>query len=358
MSGFDDGATLAERMRRHAGANTHLYAELMRAMADDWEAGGPVREICRGWETAPAGSVIQLRLLAGAFRLVLTDRAPELVPYYPCLGGDAPAEQAWPAFRRVLVDHVGELQDALSIAPQTNEVGRSGALLAGLFEAVRRSGRRRVRLLEPGASAGLNLLVDKFRFEQPGWQVGPADSPVVITNVFEDPPQPRDFEVVERRGCDLAPVDAASAEGELRLRSFVWPFHLDRHERLVHACAVARRHPVTVDEAPAGEWLENQLAEPVSEDTMTVVWQSITRMYWPAAESARVDAAVAEAAQRQCVAHVSMEHSSGELLLPDLTLVGIGPDGRPSKDVATLASVGDHGIPVAMGRQGLPRSTT
>ncbi len=358
MSAFDDGATLADRMRQHAGANTHLYARLMRGMADDWDADGPVREICRGWETAPSGSVIQLRLLAGVFRLVLTDRAPELLPYYPCLGGDAPADQAWPAFRRVLLDHVSELQDALAIAPQTNEVGRSGALLAGLFEAVRRSGRHRVRLLEPGASAGLNLLVDQFRFDQPGWCVGPAESPVALTNVFENPPSPQDFEIVERRGCDLAPVDAASAEGELRLRSFVWPFHVERHERLVHACALARRHPVQVDEAPAGEWLEDQLAVTVPDDTVTVVWQSITRMYWPEEESARVDAAVAEAAQRQCVAHVSMEFTSGELVLPDLTLVGIGPHGGPSTDVTTLASVGDHGIPVAMGRQGLPRATT
>ena len=78
---------------------------------------------------------------------------------------------------------------------------------------------------------------------------------------------------------------------------------IDRHERLVHACALARHHPVQVDEAPAGEWLDEQLAETAPDDTVTVVWQSITRMYWPAEESVRVDAAVAEAAQRQCVAH-------------------------------------------------------
>lgn len=342
-------------MRQHAASDTHLYGELMRRMAADWELGGPVREICRGWETSPPGSVVQLRLLAGVFRIVLTDRAPGLVPYYPCLGGQAAAGEAWPEFRQVLVDHVGELHDALTVAPQTNEVGRSSALLAGLFEAVRRSGRHRVRLLEPGASAGLNLLVDKFRFEQADWRVGPAGSPVVLTNVFENPPQPQEFEIVERRGCDLAPVDAASPEGELRLRSFVWPFHLERHERLVQACALARRHRVEVDAAPAGEWLEKQLATSMPDDTVTVVWQSITRMYWPAEESARVDAAVAAAARRDCVAHVSMEYTSGDLLLPDLTLVGVGPYGRSSTEVTTLAAVGDHGVPVIMGRQRVAR---
>ena len=52
----------------------------MRAMADDWEAGGPVAAVCAGYEDAPRGSAMPLRLLAGVFRLVLTDRAPELVP--------------------------------------------------------------------------------------------------------------------------------------------------------------------------------------------------------------------------------------------------------------------------------------
>ena len=83
--------TLADRFRAHAGDAQHLYGYAMRAMADDWEAGGPVRQVCAGYEDAPTGSAIQLRLLAGVFRLVLTGAAPQLVPYYPCLGGEQPA---------------------------------------------------------------------------------------------------------------------------------------------------------------------------------------------------------------------------------------------------------------------------
>ena len=94
MVSWDRGETLAERFRAHAGRAQHLYGHVMRAMADDWESGGPVRVIFAGYEHAPRGSALPLRLLAGVFRLVLSDRAPELVRYYPCLGGEDPPVQA------------------------------------------------------------------------------------------------------------------------------------------------------------------------------------------------------------------------------------------------------------------------
>src|SRR5207245_2526127 len=100
-------------------------------------------------------------------------QAPQLVRYYPCLGGTADPADAWPAVRALLAEHVEDLAEALNIAPQTNEPGRSAALLAGLFDAVQRTGRHRIRLLEPGASAGLNLLVDRFRIGGDGWWSGP-----------------------------------------------------------------------------------------------------------------------------------------------------------------------------------------
>jgi hypothetical protein len=152
---WDIGETLADRFRAHARDAEHLYGYAIRGMAGDWEAGGPIRAVCRGYENAPRGAVIQLRLLAGVFRLVLTGRAPELVRFYPCLGGTAPPSQAWPVMRNVIAAHIDELHAALAVAPQTNEVGRSVALLVGLFDLVGASGVRRIRLLEPGASAGL-----------------------------------------------------------------------------------------------------------------------------------------------------------------------------------------------------------
>lgn len=337
---FDAGATLADRMRRHAGDSTHLYGHLMRAMADDWDAGGPVRGICRGWEDAPAGSVIQLRLLAGLFRIVLTDRAPQLVAFYPCLGGNADPADAWPLVRPVLAGHADEIRGAMPQAPQTNEVGRSRALLTGMAEACRRSGLRDVRVWELGASAGLNLLLDRYRFLGPGWTWGDPDSPVELVGGLDDVPDPGDIRVIERAGCDLAPVDVGTVEGRLWLRSFVWPFHVARHRLLTQALEVADRHPPIVEQAGAVEWLERRIGEPVPTDVLTVVWHSFSRQYWTEADRDRVDTALGAGFAGGALVHVCVEYLPGDvrpILRIDL--------GAGSED---LAEVGDHGHPVTL----------
>ena len=303
---WDVGETLADRFRAHARDSRHLYGYAMRGMAEDWEAGGPARIACREHENAPRGAMIQLRLLAGVFRLVLAGEAPELVGFYPCLGGREPARHAWPVMREVIAAHIDEVHAALAVAPQTNEVGRSAALLVGLFDLVATSGMRRIRLLELGASAGLNLLLDQYAFRANSWQFGPSDSKVLIADAIVGAVHPLPFEIVARRGCDVNPVDATTADGRLLLTSFVWPFDLDRHNRLAAALEIAASHPVRIDKAAASEWLTGQLAvgEP---DTLTVVWHSITQMYWPPDELAAVERILAGSGAQQRLGEVSLE---------------------------------------------------
>ena len=226
-----------------AARTEHLYGVLVRALADDWDRGGVVRDLLAGHEDAPAGDMVQLRLLAGIHRVVLRGDAPELARFYPSVGGTADRYAVWPALEPVLRAHADELRAALDVAPQTNEVGRSVALLAGLSEAVRRTGLTRVRLLEPGASAGLNLLVDRFRFVGDGWAAGPADAHLVLDGCGAAGFAPAAFEVVERRGCDLHPIDVADPDAEAYLRSFIWPHMPERDGRLVAALATAARAP-------------------------------------------------------------------------------------------------------------------
>ncbi len=343
--GAFDGETLADRFRNHFGHTDHLYGALLAEMADDWEVGGVTREIFDGWEDAPARQFPQLRMLAGLFRIVLRGDAPQLEGFYPALGGDLDHQEAWAVVRPALGAHAEELHASLREAPQTNEPARTAALLVGLAEAVRRTGLRRVRLLEPGASAGLGLLVDHYRFVGDGWSAGPAASPLVVEGCEARGFVPEQVEVVDRRGCDVAPVDAATDEGAAYLTSFVWPWQLDRHARLAAALEVARAHPVVVDEAPASSWVAARLADPVDDGVLTVVWHSVTRLYWPPEETAAMTAAVVAARSRMPVVHVAMEHdwpaaAAGED--PGLPLVTVDDD--------VVAACDHHGPPILLRR--------
>lgn len=335
-----DGADLGERLR-HSEHPDPLYAALLDGASDDWVAGGVTREILAGHEDDAAADMIHLRLLASLFRVVLAGDAPELEPFYPCLGGTADPSGAWAVAEPVLRREATRVRDGLAAHPQTNDPGRSISLLVGLSYAVRAHGMSRVRLLEPGASAGLNLLLDHFRFEGDGWSAGPEDSPLVMTDCGLPGWSPAEFEVVERRGCDLLPIDAASEEGARLLQSFVWPSQVERHARLDAAIEVAHDVPVVVDRAGAADWLEEQLAGEGEPDVLTVVWQSITRQYWPAEETERVEAVIAEARARRPVAHIAMEDPRAQGLDP-----GEGLPVTIEVDDELVARCHYHGVPV------------
>ena len=338
---------LPAQLRTHAefcaAAGAPLYAVLMRGMADDLEAGGPVADVLGGYPAPPPQDVLQLRFLGGLHRVVLSRRAPLLATHYRSVGGEAPPDGAWDAARDVVAAHVEELRAALDVPPQTNEPGRAAALAVGLRAAALVHGLHDVRLLEVGASAGLNLNVDRFRVSaadgDPAHAWGPADSPVDLSGTVHGGwPPPVDVRVVGRRGCDLAPVDPLTTDGRLRLTSFVWPDHVERHRRLAGALELARRHPVAVDRADAVGWLAARLAEPAADGVLTVVWHSVFVQYLDDATRAALWAAVDDAAVRAPVAHVALEAPRAPYLgSPVLTL-----DGQ------ALGEANAHGVPLVL----------
>jgi len=300
---------LADRFRRHAEMSDRmgapLYAALTRAMADDWAAGGVVRTICAGWDEATESDLVSLRFLGSLHRLVLTGRAPSLVAYYRNLGGTRAPDDVWPVARSVIEAFADDIRADLAVVPQTNEVGRSVALLVALFRAAAQTGLTRIRLLEVGASAGLNLLIDRYRFEGPGWSWGPAESPVCFD--VDATVEARPIEIVARRGCDLEPVDPTTPAGRLRLKSFVWPDNVERYRRLEGALDVAARWPVRVDRSEVSPWLRERLAESVDDDVLTVVWHSVVWQYLDPVARRESESVIAAAAERMPLAHASME---------------------------------------------------
>jgi hypothetical protein len=235
--------------------------------------------------------------MGAVHRLVLMGKLPELARHYPSVGGDGDAKSAWPAFRKALVDKRAEMRDLLPAGCQTNEVGRSAALLGGFLEVAYRT-RHRLRILEIGASAGLNLRWDHYRYESgaKGW--GRVDSPVRFVNSFETPPPlNRRAEIVGRKGCDRDPIDPTSVQGSLALRSFVWADQRERFKLLEGAIAVARQVPVEVERMDAAEFLERELASSRT-GVATVVYQSVFIQYVDQPGQQRLARAISAAAAR------------------------------------------------------------
>lgn len=275
----DVAAALRLHAQGCASLGSRFYAGLLERMADDAEAGGPVADLLGPYAAEPFEAVYPVRLLGGVHRMVLAGGAPRLASHYPSTGGDGDAGAAWPGVRQLLASRPAPVLDALTRPPQTNEVGRSASLVGGMLVVGSESGLP-LRLLEIGASAGLNLRVDRYRYEQDGAGWGDPASPVRFVDRWEEgrPPFEAAASIVERRGCDLEPVDVASEDAELALLSYVWPDHEERFQLLRAALDLARHVPVAVDRADAGEWLSAHLREP-RPGAATVVFHSVVWQY-------------------------------------------------------------------------------
>lgn len=320
---------------------SRLYPGLLRRCAEDVEAGGPVWTVLRELAGCPEDFYPALRLVGSVHRLVLTGRAPALAAHYPSVGG-RPGDGLWAAFRDTVAEHAGTLAELVRNPPQTNEVGRAAALLCG-FQQVARDTRLPLRLLEVGASAGLNLAWDRYRYESGDWSWGDPASPLRITDVFTGATPPSDpVTVVARAGCDVSPIDLGTEQGRLTLLSYVWPDQTARIERLRAAVRIAGalEPPVRVERAEAVAWLRRQLAS-AREGAATVVFHSIVLSYFDDAARREFGEVLAEAGSRASaaapLAWLSLERAADTFELRLRTW----PGGE-----RLLAVCGGHGLPV------------
>jgi hypothetical protein len=197
--------------------------------------------------------------------------------------------------------HQPHLRRALARAPQTNEVQRSAVLLPGLLQVAARTGLP-LALFEIGASAGLNLWCERWRFEFEGWRWGDAIAPLVLHSTWSGAAPPATpLRVLRRAGCDLHPVDLRQADERLRLASFVWPDQPERMQRLARATSAAsgwmRDEGVVVQACTASAFAAQVLAAP-RRGQATVLMHSIMWQYLPADEQQAVQALVEAAGQR------------------------------------------------------------
>ncbi|MCP5056284.1 MAG: DUF2332 domain-containing protein [bacterium] len=320
-----------------------FYGELLQDAYDDLEAGGPLRDLVCDFNGDPLRGFLPLRILAGVHALVLEGAAPELAAFYPTVGGRADAAAAWSCFRAVVEQHGDRIRPWLEQTPQTNEVRRCAGLLGGFLQVAQQT-RLPLRLLEIGCSAGLNLQWSRFRYELDSWSWGDPKAKVQITTSWQGEVPPLaavEVEISERLGCDVAPRRVDSAAAARDLESFIWADQPERLAQLRAAIEVARSDPPQIEQASAGQWLPDRLAEPQA-GVCNVVYHSSVWDYLSSAEQQTIQSAIeargADATNERPLAWLRAEGSTDgtriELRLrswPDggETLLGEGhPHGR------------------------------
>lgn len=344
------GLSLSARFRRHADAlirdgRSRLCAQLMYDAASDIEAGGLTARMFSD-VPAPPGSVPQLRLLAALHHLVLAGRAPELAAFYPSAGGELALSGVWSTALATIEANFEWIHQRLARTVQTNEPGRSSVLYAALLWLVDRYGLP-IRLLEIGASAGLNLIPDRYSYLVGGAELGDQSSPVR----FEEPWQRRpaidvhtaanQLRLEARGGCDRRPLDPRDGEDRLTLLSYIWPDELERIARMRAALELLAADPVPITAQPASQWLEEALAQP-SLGTLTVIWQSLFRQYVDRSEWTAIEHAI-RAATAAGLDLVWLVMEPGDDHLARVRLAIRSPDNGSER---LLARCGDHGPPV------------
>lgn len=199
----------------------------------------------------------------------------------------------WSAIDEALNASEAFILDWLDSPPQTNEVGRSGPLMAGLLVLADRFGLP-FGLYELGSSAGLNLNLDRYGFDLAGVTAGNPGSGVQLAPRWEGTPPPRaGVSVVRRQGVDLKPLDPSLPETAERLTAFVWADQRERLNRLEAALEIARRHPPQVAAGDAAAWLEQALSPTPAHGVCRVVMHTIAFQYFPPEGQERIRAHLA-----------------------------------------------------------------
>lgn len=305
-------AAFAAQSQSCGSLGSPFMERLFDILAHDFPADGPLADHLNGFDgdIGPAGHSVPLRLAAGLHALVLKRVSPALAALYP--PHEASRGDLRDGVLAALDKHAAFLIDWTASAPQTNEVRRAGVLIAGAQVAVQHFDLP-IRLSELGASAGLNMMWDRFALEIAGHRYGSAMPALTLTPEWTGPfPPDTKPHVISRAGVDLNPLDPTRADHLLRLMAYLWP---DQPKRLVMTRAAASVATGPIAQGDAIDWLAQRLpAAPQGQLHLiqhTVAWQ-----YFAKATQARgramIEAAGAAATRKRPLAWLSME-SDGDI---------------------------------------------
>ena len=275
-------------------------------------------------------------------------------------GADALDPDPWPLFRQLVAERRDELATLLETRSiQTNEVGRSAALLPA-FTAVAERFQRPLALIEIGCSAGLNLFFDRFHIDYgEAGTSGPDDSPVRLTSDVRGdlrPPIPSIApRVVSRLGLDLSPIDVTDPVATRWLEACVWPDVPHRLSRLRAAIELARLDPPELRAGNAVDLVADAVRA-VPDDAVACLDSTWVLAYFSDEERHELHRQLDELGADRAIAYVTAEYAQDgapwvpaparpsvvvEHKMPTLLGLGLWDHGRT--DHRALAWMPPHG---------------
>lgn len=276
-----------------------ITAQVVEGLLANLDGPGVFLQAVREWRGRAMADALPLRCAAALHALHLSGQEPALAPLYSGEIRDAAALVA-AAIRR----HDAALLPWLDGPPQTNEAGRSATYIAALLWLAAHGLPGRFECIEIGSSAGINLMIDRYRYDLGGVVVGPGTAAMTLIPQWRGASPPAAaMAFAALRGCDVAPVDLTDDAQLLRLKAYVWPEHRQRFDRLDAAAVAARAKRPDLVATDAAAFVDARLAEVQAEGTTRVLMHSIVWQYLGPERQAAITAAMAQAAARADRSH-------------------------------------------------------
>lgn len=297
-SHYTDHAALVQQAGIARSLGSPFVASVLEAGQNQLWRAPRTAALIADWPGDPAAAAMSMRFNAALHAIARRGRFPALSDLYQRRHGDFEA-----AIGEVLGAEDDFIVEWMRHTPQTNEVGRAGAIWAALMVAQRDIGQRDssmpFELLELGSSCGLNLNLARYGYDLGGILAGTLDSAVHVAPRWRGSPPPfARVELASARGVDLHPLDPGDAATRERLMAFVWADEPARAERLHQALALAQLYPPRIDRGNAAVWLAARLLEPQPAGVCRVVFHSMVIQYLEPHDRAAVMAALADAGAR------------------------------------------------------------
>jgi hypothetical protein len=296
------------------------------------------------------GQAPAVLLLYSVHYLLLRGEKHPLSEFYSSLTSPpAPPKDAPPVFADFCRKYIREIKQLLQTRlVQTNEVRRCALLMPAIVLASQEAGPVPLALVDLGASAGLNLLFDKYGYDYGnGLYCGDLSSPVQLTCTLRGslrPPIPRAMpDITSRIGIDLNPLDGRKHEDYLWLVAQLWPndsFKV-REERMQAAVELAHLSPPKMIAGDIVEILPEIISE-IPADQAICLMHSFSFYELPNEVRAEIISTITHSAAKREILSIKLELSPSSLTIAtQLELSRYQRDGKI--DTRKLANCHNYG---------------